>query len=335
MIITNAAARVVDTIHQDPYQAIERVGRLCYKSEDKITEDSAIKFVAGMYNSNHHAMLEHYHVMLSLGRYTYDDFIDAINDSDEHEHTNLRRFLNITHQELTPSYTMSYVSSSFRGFIDLLKYIGGTLVGHALGATLNNMFPELFPDYTIDSESDCEQTINIIPWDDFKELIVDEEWLNSTEKDQILSKHIPITAIFKCDRGVSHELVRHRPASFGQESTRYCNYSHDKFENQITFIKPSYWQDDSKQMKIWRESCDRSESAYFDLLLNGATPQEARSVLHTSVKTEIGVTATEDEWQHIINLRYHGTTGKPHPQMLEVMEIVYPDIYKLSEGRIK
>lgn len=335
MNIVNAAARVVDTIHNDPYEMIEKVGRLCYKSEDNITEGSAAKFVTAMYKSNHHAMLEHYHVMLSMSSQTYDTFTDVINESDDYLGSNLRKYLNITHRQLTPSYTMSYVSSSFRGFMDLLKVIGCTPVGHAIGSTLNNQFPELFPEYRFDPVEDIDYIINITPWDEFKTDVEDEEWLLGNEKKAILSRHIPITAIFRCDRGVSHELVRHRPASFGQESTRYCNYGNDKFGHTITFIKPCFFEPGSYQYTAWEYACLESENAYFTLIDLGAKPQEARSVLTTSVKTEIGLTATEEEWQHIINLRYHGTTGAPHPPMIEVMKIVYPDICTLSEGRIK
>ena len=88
-------------------------------------------------------------------------------------------------------------------------------------------------------------------------------------------------------------------------------------------------------MKLWKIACDFAESKYFDLLLSGATAQEARNVLPNSLKTELIITATEDEWQHIINLRYHGTTGKPHPQMYEVMEIAYPQLVEKSCGRLK
>lgn len=335
MNITNPSAQLIETIHQEPYRAIERIGRLCYKSEDKVTEDSAIKFVTAMYKSNHHAMLEHYHVMLSMSATTYTDFVSVISNADEYMHTNLRKYLNMTYRELTPSVTLCYVSSSFRGFIDVLKVIGCTGVGHALGSTLNNLFPELFPDYSFDPEIDERFSINIIPWDVFKGEIQDEEWFSDAEKDKILSKHIPITAIFRCDRGVSHELVRHRPASFAQESTRYCNYSNDKFNHSVTFIKPCFFEPGTYQYDAWSYACTESEKIYFTLLDLGAKPQEARSVLVNSVKTEIALTATEEEWQHIINLRYHGTTGAPHPQMIEVMKMVYPDICKLSEGRIK
>lgn len=151
----------------------------------------------------------------------------------------------------------------------------------------------------------------------------------------VIRKHLVHTIKFTCDRGVSHEFVRHRPASFAQESTRYCNYSKDRFGNEITVIRPCYWSADSMQMGMWKTLCEFSENTYFNLLNNGASPQEARSVLPNSLKTELIITATEEEWQHIINLRYHGTTGKPHPQMYEVMEIAYPQLVEKSYGRLK
>ncbi|MBO5435910.1 FAD-dependent thymidylate synthase [bacterium] len=151
----------------------------------------------------------------------------------------------------------------------------------------------------------------------------------------VIKTHIVHTIVFTCDRGVTHEFVRHRPASFAQESTRYCNYSYDKFGKEITVIKPCFWDDDSKQMKLWKKACDAAESAYFDLLISGATPQQARDVLPTSVKTELVITANEHEWQHIINLRYHGTTGAPHPQMVECMTIAVPFLFKESDNRLK
>lgn len=335
MKVVEPSARVIDTIHQDPYRAIEIVGRLCYKSEEKMTDSSASKFVSSMYKSNHHAMLEHYHVMIRMSPETFNDFIESLQSCGEDNFTNLTRFLNITHMILTPSYTMSYVSGSFRAFIDVLKYLGCTAVGHALGSILNAYFPELFPDYALDTARDLYFTIDIVDWDSFKSDILGEEWLSDDQKNKILSKHLPLTVIFKCDRGVSHELVRHRDASFGQESTRYCDYSLDKFNKTVSFIKPCFFEVDSVEYGIWEDSCIQSEKAYFALLELRRTPQEARAVLDNSVKTEIGVTATENEWQHIVNLRYHGTTGKPHPQMVEVMSLAYPRIVELTEGRVK
>ena len=132
-------------------------------------------------------------------------------------------------------------------------------------------------------------------------------------------EHTVMTVRFTVDRGVSHELVRHRLASFTQESTRYCNYSKGKFGHEITVIKPCFWAEDSELYRKWKAACELAEGAYFALLEGGATPEKARSVLPNSLKTEVVMTANAREWRHIFKLRAAGTTGKPHPQMLEVM----------------
>ena len=135
---------------------------------------------------------------------------------------------------------------------------------------------------------------------------------------EAMLEHEKISVKFIVDRGVSHELVRHRMASYAQESTRYCNYSKDKFGNEITVIKPCFLDEDTENYRIWKSSCEAAEKAYFAMLDNDATPQEARSVLPTSLKTEIVMTANLREWRHFFKLRALGITGKPHPQMLEV-----------------
>ena len=128
-------------------------------------------------------------------------------------------------------------------------------------------------------------------------------------------EHGVLTVKFICDRGVSHEIVRHRIASYCQESTRYCNYSQDKFGNEITVIRPCFLMEGTKGYELWSHACDRAESAYFDMLICGCTPQEARSVLPNSLKTEIVMTANIREWRHFIKLR---TSEKAHPQMRQV-----------------
>ena len=158
-------------------------------------------------------------------------------------------------------------------------------------------------------------------------------------------EHTTMKVRFTVDRGVSHELVRHRLCSFAQESTRYCNYSKNKFGNEITVIEPCFFRsipenvrmdlqkmlpgelvmneacrsDICTQYSIWLNSCRQAEKAYFNLLLLGATPQEARTVLPNSLKTTIDVTADMREWRNIFKLRAAGEHGTPHPQMLEVM----------------
>ena len=131
-------------------------------------------------------------------------------------------------------------------------------------------------------------------------------------------EHASVTVKFVVDRGISHELVRHRMASFAQEYTRYCNYIKDDFGSEITFIVPKYLDGESAAYDAWKDTMKYCEDAYFKLLDIGLTPQEARAVLPNSTKTEVVMTANLREWRHFFKLRALGTTGKPHPQMLEV-----------------
>lgn len=128
-------------------------------------------------------------------------------------------------------------------------------------------------------------------------------------------EHFSFSVKFIVDRGISHEIVRHRVASFAQESTRYCNYGRS---GSVAFIKPCYLAYDTTPFDNWVDSCMRAERDYMDMLENGYTPQEARAVLPTSLKTEVVMTANLREWRHFFSLRACGSTGKPHPQMLEV-----------------
>lgn len=146
---------------------------------------------------------------------------------------------------------------------------------------------------------------------------------------EAMLEHASVTVKFVVDRGISHELVRHRLASFAQESTRYCNYSKDDFGSEITFIIPDYLEYKSEGWNIWKESMKQAEDAYFKMLDFGLSPQQARAVLPNSLKTEVVMTANLREWRHFFKLRALGTTGKPHPQMLEVTVPLLEDMKNL------
>ena len=137
-------------------------------------------------------------------------------------------------------------------------------------------------------------------------------------------EHISITVRLVCDRGVTHELVRHRLCSFSQESTRYANYSKEKFGREITVIKPFFWQEGSDQYKEWESAMEACERSYLALLDSGAKAQEARSVLPNSLKTDIVVTANIREWMHVFNLR---CSPASHPQMRQVMLPLLNEFY--------
>ena len=127
-------------------------------------------------------------------------------------------------------------------------------------------------------------------------------------------EHISISVRVICDRGVSHEWVRHRIASYSQESTRYCNYNSEKFGGGIAFIRP-YFADNEKLFEIWKAEMESAEKAYMDMLANGAKPEDARSVLPNSLKTEFICTMNLREWRHFFALR---CAKAAHPAMREI-----------------
>lgn len=139
-------------------------------------------------------------------------------------------------------------------------------------------------------------------------------------------EHCSFTVKFICDRGVSHEIVRHRVASYCQESTRYCNYSKDGFGREITVIRPCFWPEDSDEMWKWCFAMRDAEDHYFSLLKLGCIPQEARSVLPNSLKTEVVMTANIREWRHFLKLR---CSPAAHPQMREVALILLEKVHTL------
>ena len=139
-------------------------------------------------------------------------------------------------------------------------------------------------------------------------------------------EHCSFTVKFICDRGVSHEIVRHRLASYCQESSRYCNYSKDGFGGEITVIQPCYLATFGAGYKMWKEACEAAETAYFNMLNFGCSPQEARAVLPNSLKTEVVMTANIREWRHFLKLR---CSPAAHPQMREVALILLDKVHAL------
>lgn len=262
------------------YKQIERAGRICYKSEDKIIEDSAKSFIDRMIKSGHGAMLEHGTVYLKV-------------------------FNVIENSELIDKYKSNKYSVVKEG-TEVYNCHGDILYGSCKCITTN---------YRVLVENG---------WlDDLKYIYKPTEFHEKR-----------ITVHFVCDRGVSHEFVRHRVMSFAQESTRYCNYSKDKFGNELTFIQPCWLDDERLKLygpyhtvirdksleSIFIASLNNAEKDYIDLIDLGWKPQEARAVLPNSLKTELVVTGFVSDWNHFFDLRARGTTGAPHPQAKELAE---------------
>lgn len=360
MKIVKPNAKLLDHDKLNEYQFIETAGRICYKSENKITEDSAVKFTQMLLKNNHTAMLEHGMIYFTCSPKTALATRDVLKNMttviDLPENLvsgveNLKESLNHLNIVIAGDNKNAYISGSFRVFNDIfnndsipiLKLLNNTLIFKVFYFSISKKYPEIFnPDKVCFNKNDDDilkyYGIQILDRNEFINSVKSEYNTPDTYyiRDTIFRICLAHTIVFTCDRGVSHEFVRHRPCSFAQESTRYCNYQQDKFGNEIAVIEPLFYIEENrkKEYEIWKKDCENSEKNYFDLLALGSTPQEARSVLPTSLKTELVITATENEWQHIVNLRSKGTTGKPHPQMKEVMDIALPLLVDATENRV-
>ena len=281
---------------------VELCGRVCYKSESKITEDSAEKFIAGIIKRGHEAVLEHARITLDLSNRR--DTYRLLNNSviPHMRRGGLRDYLTFT--QIDDKYV---VSGNVRAWRDVYKFMFGN--GHFFTDSLKRTWAEnapFFPEFFNPDDPYNPDTItDINPSPD----------MPSFEDPALRMRHSWYTLRFICDRGVTHEIVRHRPASYCQESTRYCNYSKADFGGEITVIEPYYLRDDITAYNAWKRGCEAAETAYFDLLNADRTAQEARCVLPNSLKTELVMTATADEWLHFLKLR---TAEAAHPQMREV-----------------
>lgn len=181
------------------------------------------------------------------------------------------------------------------------------------------------PIAVIESNVDCDYILKQIELAGRTAYKSEDKITNNSAKDFVamllkrghlsVIEHQSVSVRFICDRGVSHEIVRHRLASYTQESTRYCNYTKGKFGSEITVIEPCFWSQDDEKYKVWRQTIEQIETAYNRLIELGATPQEARSILPNSLKTEIVVTMNLREWRHFFTMR---TSPAAHPQMREV-----------------
>ncbi len=280
-----------------PEQHIEKVGRTCYKSEDKITETSATKFVGNLIKRGHEAMIEHWSLIFLTDCYTYEDVLTDWNTF------NPKPYIRFTKTYTDDGELRCVISGNMRAWRDYAKacIADGYEVPHYMWSIICD-YPLFFSEF---KDFVPAAFVNYVP-----ELvpITAANLVGPVEH----GVHHDVTVKFICDRGVSHEIVRHRTASFAQESTRYCNYSGDKYGKEITVVMPAKFiqgQDavldvvTGRQCDIGAAACDRAESAYFDLLLTGCTPQEARSVLPNSLKTEVIMTGNLNCWNHFFDLR--------------------------------
>jgi len=271
---------------------IEFCGRICYKSEDKINWDSALPFVSKMAEHGHNSVLE-------MGVVTLQ--VDCA-DSDQVTELFLTqpRYLQIDRDN-----NSLLVTGSVRAFRELLMFHPDCAVVDAMCAYLNERHPYFFSTILPKNGFADDGSISV-----HKVELVDVDLLPPDK----LAKHRHIAVKFIVNRAITHEIVRHRPCSFLQESQRYCRYSDDKFGSEVTFIKPMFFEEGVPEYNVWQKAMLDTEQMYLQLL-ETSTPQAARTVLPNSCKTELIVYANLAEWLHIFKLR---TTKAAEPSMREV-----------------
>ena len=295
---------------QEILKKIESCGRVCYKSEGKIAEGSAEKFVANLIKRGHEAVLEHASFIVETSDEFYSETQFVINRMEERG--DFVSFLRFTFD------TRPIISGNVRAWRSFFKAVVKDYSRLPIASEKfikNN--PIVFPEF-----QDAKFK-NFVTYDDDDFKILKPSDLE-TENEKLT--HQDVTVKFVVDRGVSHEIVRHRPASYCQESTRYCNYSKEDFGSEITFIIPHYLDYKSEAWNTWKDTMKACEDAYFKLLDIGLLPQEARAVLPNSLKTEVVMTANLREWRTFFKLR---TADAAHPQMREVTRPLLDDLKAL------
>jgi thymidylate synthase (FAD) len=292
MRIIEPSVTILDELDQQSLPVrIEFCGRICYKSEHRIDSDSAIPFVRRMAEHGHNSVLE-------MG---VTSFIVSCPTKEAIETFFFQqpKFLQIDRLE----ENRLIITGSVRAIQETAAT--NNPVALALAQYLRQRHPYFFEALPL-PDSSATRHINIS-----KVSLTAIEQLPTAQ----LAKHRYLAVKFIVNRAVTHELVRHRPCTFLQESQRYCRYSADKFGNEVTFIKPVFFAEDSEEYRTWKESMTAMEQQYFRLL-ETSTPQAARTVLPNSCKTEIIVYTNLLEWHHILTLR---TSAAAEPSMREVM----------------
>lgn len=272
----------------DLFKRIEIGARCCYKSESKITDESAQKMIPALIKRGHESPLEHSNIIVVCDSVASVDMKVAINT-----YRNSVGKPNVFRQSIDPELgLLCYVwSGNLRAWRDLCRY-------NTDSALLYSLFHN-YPGF-----EDIELTSGYVNGK--------AAFCNEYESD----RHSIITARFICDRGVSHELVRHRCLSFSQESTRYCRY-----EDGLMFIEPWWWpqEQETSDTALVRMACQAAEDAYCSMINSGCSPQKARCVLPNMLKTEVVATGTVEQWKTLVlPLRL---SKAAHPDIRRLMEL--------------
>lgn len=319
MKIINAGYKVIE--EPSITKKIEKIARVCYKSEDKIADGTDIKMIQGLLKRQHTAMLEHASIILEVGEQEYM-LIETIrsmmeNMIEDGAESNKKCYLRYTNECVNGDIdNLHYVvSGNIRAWYEFMVFANSVCgLPEGLYEIINDQIGQVL---CINLEKFDTMVFDTYEEEEFyAKVITDVTTLSNGER----MIHETFSVLFTVDRGVTHELVRMRDCSFAQESTRYCNYNLGKFSNEITVIEPCFFEKGTFAYDVWQAGCEFAEEQYMILTEEAkATPQQARDILPTSVKADIVMTTYLAEWKHIFNLRACDSTGPAHPQMKEVM----------------
>jgi len=282
-----------DLDRQSLITRIEACGRLCYKSEDKILHDSAGPFVKAIIRHGHNSVME-------MGVFTLK--IAVANEEDiTRLYCTIPKYLFLDRMA-----DQLLLTGSVRAFRELIMFYGKVKIVAAIADFLLDRHPLMYDDLSSAYSASTAPDVQVA-----KVGLQEVDQFEST----LLARHRHIAVKFIVNRAVTHEIVRHRPCSYLQESQRYCRYDGDKFGNQVTFIKPLFYAEGSEEYQLWEKAMAETEQLYLTLL-ETSSPQAARTVLPNSCKTELITYANLAEWLHIFRLR---TSKAAEPTMREVM----------------
>ena len=271
-----------------PYKKIEYAGRICYKSHDRINDNSYIKFVESIAKRGHYSVFEHESITIEFPYY-FDGEVHLFLES---------KFFDLSYSEINHNY---YVTGNIRAWKEFFnKRKPFAVFVKELYDAIGQKYEILFP--VIDEKRNAPDYMKIVSFNEMNLKDIEEKYLPFEEA----KKHITSTFHIRTDRATSHQIVRHRLSSFSQESQRYVNYTIDKFENTIKFILPLEAKDLDDEMDGVDEikrSFAMSEDAYFSLIEKGVKPETARCVLPNATATEIVITSNLKQWDRFIDLR--------------------------------
>lgn len=293
MKIIPASFEILEDLDQQSLLTrIEACGRVCYKSEEKIGRDSAAPFIKAIIRHGHNSVMEM--GVLTLKIIAADQDVTRL-------YCTIPKYL-----FLDRAAEHLWVTGSVRAFRELIMFHGKEKIVAAIADFLLTRHPLMFDDlasaYGVNTAPDVQvEKVGLAQVDQFA--------------NRLLARHRHIAVKFIVNRAVTHEIVRHRPCSYLQESQRYCRYDGDKFGNQVTFIKPLFFAEGSVEYRLWEQAMAETEQLYLKLL-ETSSPQAARTVLPNSCKTELIAYCNLVEWHHIFRLR---TSKAAEPSMREVM----------------